>query len=336
MKKLLLVAGISLAVNAFAGDKVSFYCSAQENWCQNIADLYEKETGTKVSMVRRSSGETLAQIRAEKRRPKGDLWWGGTGDPHLQAAEEDLTVAYTSPKMENLYGWAKSQHVAAKEKSVGVYTNALGFAYNTELLAKKNLQAPKCWSDLVKPEYKGLIQMANPNSSGTAYTTLATVVQLMGEDKGFDYMKQLHKNINQYTKSGSAGVKAAARGENTIGIVFLGDGAIQKKKGFPIEYVAPCEGTGYEVGSMSLIKKARNQDAAKKMYDWLLTEAGQMTGHNVDAMQVMSNPKVPPVKGAPDMNKIKFIDYDFNKYGSVEVRSRLLKKWDDEVSSLPR
>ena len=51
------------------------------------------------------------------------------------------------------------------------------------------------------------------NSSGTAYTTLATIVQIFGEDESFEFMKGLHRNINQYTKSGSAPIKAAARGE---------------------------------------------------------------------------------------------------------------------------
>ena len=50
--------------------------------------------------------------------------------------------------------------------------------------------------DLTKPIYKGEIQVANPNSSGTAYTTLATILQIFGEDKGWDYMKKLHANIN--------------------------------------------------------------------------------------------------------------------------------------------
>ena len=72
--------------------------------------------------------------------------------------------------------------------------------------------------DLTKPIYKGEIQVANPNSSGTAYTTLATILQIFGEDKGWDYMKKLHLNINTYTKSGSAPIKATGRGENLIGI----------------------------------------------------------------------------------------------------------------------
>ena len=76
--------------------------------------------------------------------------------------------------------------------------------------------------------------MANPNSSGTAYTMLATMVQLMGEDKGFEYLKALHANINQYTKSGSAPIKAAGLGETTIGIVFMHDAVAQTAAGFPM------------------------------------------------------------------------------------------------------
>ena len=150
-----------------------------------------------------------------------------------------------------LHDWAVKQAEAGDHRTVGVYSGALGFGYNKDLLAKNGLPEPKCWADLIKPEYKGQIQIANPNSSGTAYTMLATIVQLMGEDKGFEYLKALHANVNQYTKSGSAPIKAAGLGETTIGIVFLHDAVAQAVAGFPIVPVAPCEGTGYEIGSMS-------------------------------------------------------------------------------------
>ena len=216
-------------------------------------------------MTRKSSGETYAQIAAEKDNPKGDVWWGGTGDPHLQAAEEGLTEAYTSPLQGELQDWAVKQHEAADGRTVGIYAGALGFGYNKELLAQKGLPEPKCWADLIKPEFKGEIQMANPNSSGTAYTALATFVQMMGEDKAFDYLKQLHANINQYTKSGSAPIKAAAQGETTVGIVFQHDAVTMAVSGAPIEVVSPCEGTGYEIGSMSIIKGARNPEMAQEI-----------------------------------------------------------------------
>jgi len=321
---------------AQAAEKFTLYCSPQIEWCQLVIAEFQKATGIKVAMTRKSSGETFAQINAERKNPKGDVWWGGTGDPHLQAAEEGLTAEYTSPMLDKLHPWAQKQAKQAGYKTVGIYMGALGFGYNTELLAKKGLPEPKCWKDLIKPAYKGEVQIANPNSSGTAYTTLATIVQLFGEDGGFDYMKKLHKNINQYTKSGSAPIKAAARGETTIGIVFLHDAVTQRVNGFPIIPVAPCEGTGYEIGSMSIIKGARNLENAKKWYDWALGPDAQKLMPKAKAYQVPSNAGVAPPPEAPKVDQIKLIDYDFKKYGSSAERKRLLAKWDKDVKPLPR
>jgi iron(III) transport system substrate-binding protein len=178
--------------------------------------------------------------------------------------------------------------------------------------------------------------MPNPNSSGTAYTTLATLIQLFGEDEAFDFMKEMHKNINQYTKSGSAPIKAAALGETTIGITFMHDMVTQVVQGFPIEIVSPCEGTGYEIGSMSIIKGARNLESAKKWYDWALTAEAQELAEQAQAYQVPSNAAASPPPEAPDLEKIQLIDYDFEKYGSSDERTRLLSKWDQEIAALPR
>jgi iron(III) transport system substrate-binding protein len=335
-----LFAGLALSAliagQAAAADKLTLYCSAQEDWCQVMARGFEEATGINVNMTRKSSGETFAQVKAESSNPKGDIWWGGTGDPHLQAAEEGLTEAYVSPMRSELNDWAISQAESAGDRTIGIYSGALGYGYNEDILKKNNLPVPACWKDLLKPEYKGHVQMANPNSSGTAYTTLATMVQLFGEEDGFQFMKDLHKNINQYTKSGSAPIKAAARGENTIGIVFMHDAVKQAVAGFPIKVVAPCEGTGYEIGSMSIIKGARNLESAKKFYDWALSADVQSMALQVNAFQVPSNKGAKTSPKAPDLSSIKLIDYDFKTYGSSDERKRLLKKWDDEVSTLPQ
>ena len=330
------VMGISISASAASAAKLTFYCSAQEDWCQLMARSFEDATGINVNMTRKSSGETFAQIRAEASNPKGDVWWGGTGDPHLQAAEEGLTAEYMSPMRDQLQPWAISQAESAGNKTIGIYSGALGYGYNTELLAANNLPEPGCWKDLLKPEYKGHVQMANPNSSGTAYTTLASMVQIFGEDEGFEFMKGLHSNINQYTKSGSAPIKAAGRGENTIGIVFMHDAVKQAVSGFPVKVVAPCEGTGYEIGSMSIVDGARNMDEAKAFYDWALTAEAQNLALEVNAFQVPSNTGAKTSPSAPDMSSIKLIDYNFKKYGSSSERKRLLKKWDDDVSVLPQ
>jgi iron(III) transport system substrate-binding protein len=237
---------------------------------------------------------------------------------------------------DQLHPWAIAQAESAGDKTIGIYSGALGFGYNSDMLAKAGLPAPACWEDLTKPEYKGMVQMANPNSSGTAYTTLASMVQLFGEDGGFDYMKRLHANINQYTKSGSAPIKAAGAGETLIGIVFMHDAVATTVAGFPVVTVAPCEGTGYEIGSMSIIKGARNMDEAKQFYDWALSKEAQDLALQVNAFQVMSNVGAQKSDKAPDLATLKLIDYDFKKYGSSDERKRLLSKWDTEVSTLPQ
>ncbi len=114
------------------------------------------------------------------------------------------------------------------------------------MLGVRRSNGASSWSrSSTKAEYKGEIQIANPNSSGTSYTTLATLVQLFGEDEAFEFMKAMHKNVNQYTKSGSAPIKNAARGETAVAITFQHDMVTQKVLGFPIEIVSPCEGTGF-------------------------------------------------------------------------------------------
>jgi iron(III) transport system substrate-binding protein len=321
---------------AAAQGNLVLYCAPQEEWCRAMVTAFEKKTGIKVAMTRKSSGEIYAQIKAEAANPRGDIWWGGTGDPHLQAAEEGLLQEYRSPMEKELAPWAVRQARDAKYRTIGVYAGVLGFGYNSELLAKKKLPEPKCWGDLASDKYKDEVQVADPNSSGTSYTMLATLVQLHGEDKAFELMKRMHKNINQYTRSGAAPAKAASSGETLIGITFMHDLVTFAVGGAPIKVVAPCEGTGYEVGSMSIIKGGKNLEQAKAWYDWALTAEAQALGAMAKSFQIPSNvnAKVPPQ--APRLDQTKVIDYDFAKYGSSAERKRLLSKWDREVKALPK
>jgi iron(III) transport system substrate-binding protein len=337
MAKLFLTATLAAAAwPAAAQGELVLYCSVQEEWCRPMVAAFEKATGIKVLMTRKSSGEFYAQIKAEAANPKGDIWWGGTGDPHLQAAEEGLTDPYVSPRLDELQDWAVRQARAAQFRTVGIYAGALGYSFNTKELASRKLPEPRCWADLAKPIYKDDVQVANPNSSGTSYTMLATLVQLMGEPKAFDFLKAMHKNVNQYTKSGAAPARAAATGEGLIGITFQHDAVTQAVSGAPVKIVSPCEGTGYEIGSMSIIKGAKNLANARKWYDWALSPEAQAIAAGVKSFQVPSNKKAPVPEQAPKLSQIKLIDYDFAKYGSSAERTRLLKKWDDEVSKLPK
>jgi iron(III) transport system substrate-binding protein len=326
----------ALTTTAGAQGSLVLYCAVQEEWCRAAVTAFERETGIKVAMTRKSSGEVYAQVKAEAANPRGDVWWGGTGDPHMQAAEEGLTEEYKSPKMGELQDWAVRQWEQAKGRTVGIYSGALGYGFNTKEIAAKKIAEPKCWADLLDPKLKDEVQVADPNSSGTAYTLLATIVQIMGEEKGFDYLKKLHRNVNQYTKSGAAPAKATALGETAVGITFMHDMVTMVVDGAPVKVVAPCEGTGYEIGSMSIIKGGRNPESARKWYDWALTAAAQEIGGKNKQYQLPSNKNAAIPPQSPKLGEIKLIDFDFAKYGSSTERRRLLSKWDQEVKNLPK
>lgn len=311
--------------------KLTLYCAAQHEWCELMARSFEAESGTRVSMIRKSSGETYAQIWAERRNPKGDVWWGGTGDAHFQAANAGLTEAYDSPRIEQLHGWARDPMKDGLRRTTGIYMGALGIAYNREWLATKKIEPPRAWADLVQPRFRGEIQMANPNSSGTAYTALATFVQLYGERAGYDFLRKLHGNVNQYTKSGAAPVRNAARGEAGVAVVFLHDAATQVAAGFPIELVAPAEGTGYEIGCVSLIAGARHPEEARAFIDWALGPEAQGLGAEAKAFQIPSHPAAKVPKEAPNMDEVRLIDFDFGRFSDKATRGRLLSRWDEEV-----
>ena len=332
----LAVGGLLAGGAAAQQGQVNVICSVQADWCNLIQTVYAKTTGVKVNMSLKGSGEALAQLIAERANPKTDVWFGGTGDPHLQAAEQDLTLEYKSASLPQLHEWAQQQAKQSGYKTVGIYSGPLGFGYNTELLAKKKIAAPACWKDLIKPELAGEVQMANPNASGTAYTAIATLVQVMGEEPAFDYMKKLNANVNQYARSGIGPMTAVTRGEVYVGSTVLHGVINEIVRGFPVLPILPCEGVGYEIGSTAVIKGTRNLDAARKFVDFALSPAGQQIGLDVKEFAIPTNRSVALPPQVPKLTDIKVINYDFAKYGSSETRKRLLERWEKEIGQAPR
>ena len=146
----------------------------------------------------------------------------------------------------------------------------------------------------------------------------------------------MHKNVSSYPRSGTGPIKAVARGETAVSISFVHDGPGEKAQGFPVETVTPSEGTGAEIGSMSIVKGARNIEQAKRFYEWALTAQAQQFGAASRQYQLPSNKATPVDANAPDFKKIKLIKYDYAKYGASAERRRLISRWEKEVNSLPK
>ncbi len=329
----LLGAGLMFSAQAEAKGRLVVYCSATNEMCEAVTKSFETKFDVKTSFIRNGSGSTFAKVEAEKNNPQADVWYGGTFDPQAQAAELGLLQAYRSPNVDQVVERFQDPAKVKGNYVSAIYMGILGFGVNTERLKKLGInEVPKCWKDLTDPRLKGEIQVADPQSSGTAYTAIATFVQLWGDQAAFDYFKQLHPNVSQYTKSGVTPSRNTARGETTVGIGFLHDYAVEKKNGAPIEMIVPCEGTGYELGGLSIIKGARNLDNAKLFVDYVLSKEGQeVAWKKGESHQTLTNTTAEQSTTAFDPSKLNLINYDFEKYGAAEERKRLIEKWVQDV-----
>lgn len=326
------IAAATLSSAAQAKGRLVVYCSATNAFCEAETKAFGEKYDVQTSFIRNGSGSTLAKVEAEKRNPQADVWYGGTLDPQSQAGEMDLLQPYVSPELANIMPQFRDPAKRKGNYSSAVYIGILGFGVNTERLKEKNLPVPQCWKDLIDPIYKGEIQIADPQSSGTAYTALATFSQLWGEDQAFDYLKKLNANVSQYTKSGIAPARNAARGESAIGIGFLHDYSQEKENGAPLQLVSPCEGTGYEVGGVSILKNARNLENAKLFVDWALSkEAQEISWQKGQSYQILTNTKADASPLSLKLEELKLINYDMDKYGAEDVRKALITKWVNEV-----
>ncbi|MDC7239349.1 MAG: ABC transporter substrate-binding protein [Spirochaetales bacterium] len=335
MKKLMFALLILVLAGTFVmasgqseKDRVTAYTTLDEELAREVFKAFTEETGIQVDWVRLSTGECVARMEAEQANPQASIWYGGVGLGHIEAKDKGLTMPYDSPAANMPPNFKDSENYWS-----GIYAGPLCFESNTKMLEKYGLTAPRSWEDLIKPEYKGHIQMANPGSSGTAYNVLATMVQILGEDRAFEYMKELDKNITQYTRSGSAPGKNASIGEVTIAIGYAHDGVKLVDTGYPLDITFPAEGTGYEVASISLIKGGPEGelDNAKILYDWALGE----TAAKIYASRfVVPFVDVPLAKGAVPISQVNTIDQD--DVWSAANKQRLVDKWNEVIGGEER
>lgn len=322
-------AASSDAPAAAASTELNLLCTPQVQWCEGMKAEFEKaHPDITVNFVRMSSGESLTRLRNEKDNPQFDIWWGGPIDSFVAAKAEGLLEAYDSPNLANL---ANPDLTKDPDNTwAGVYIGSLGFATNQNWLDENpGVEPPRSWDDLLKPEFTGQIMVAHPSSSGTSYTALCTILQLRGEEAGWEYIRDYAGQVLQYTRSGAAPANFVGQGEAAIGIVFSHDIVAAAEKGAPLVLTFPAEGTGYEVGGMGIVKGAQHLDAAQKWFDWALEPSTQELGPQYEAYQA------PTVTGAaasrPELLEVNLIDYDFDWCGSN--KTAIVDRFTNEIAN---
>ena len=325
-----------LIAAAKAEGELTVYGSCEEEYlaaaCQHFQELY----GIKVNYQRLSTGEVQAKIEEENGNPSADVWFGGTTDPYNVLAKEDLLEPYAAQNASHLIS---DMYKDAEGKWYGIYKGILGFMVNTDELERLGLEAPADWADLLKPEYKALIWLSNYNTAGTAKLVVNTMIQKYGHDEGIQYLVDLDKNIQVYTKSGSGPSKNVGIGECVIGIGFLHDGITQivDNQYGNIALVIPSSGTSFEVGATAMFKGAKHPNAAKLWIEYALSpECVELAAQNGSyQFLVIDNATQPSQAAEFGLDPDNVMEYDFedakNNTGTYveEVMAALSKSGAD-------
>ena len=331
MKKLILVFALitlcvfALNIASVAAEIVVIYASVDEGNAKKILDAFSAQTGITAEFVHLSSGPAMARITAEANNPQADVWLGAPSENHVVLKEEGLTIPYISDAMDKLDPSFKDPDGYWRS----FYMNPMALCINTEALEKAGATKPTSWQDLLKPEYKDLIQMPTPQSSGTAYAVITTLVGIMGEDEAFEYMKKLNPIIQTYTSSGTGPSKGVAVGQAAIGIQFTPAFFEFIDQGYPLEVIFPSEGVGFEAPAVSIIKGAKNIEPAKILIDWLVSKDGQDVLSQEKTYFYPVIPEAELSKGMPAFSELKTIVVD--KQWAGENKKRLVDRWVNEV-----
>ena len=302
----------SLIDAAKAEGELVVYGSCEEDYLAAACAHFEELYSIKVQYQRLSTGEVQAKIEEENGNPSADVWFGGTTDPYNVVAAEGLLEAYEAENASHLLG---SQYRDPDGYWYGIYKGILGFMVNKDELARMNLEAPADWQDLLKPEYKGLIWLSNYNTAGTAKLVINTMIQKYGHDEGIQYLVDLDKNIQVYTKSGSGPSKNVGTGECVIGIGFLHDGITQiVDNGYEnVQLIIPSSGTSFEIGATAIFKGAKHPNAAKLWIEYALSpECVELAAsHGSYQFLVIDNAKQPEQASEFGLDPENVMDYDF-------------------------
>lgn len=306
----------------FAAEILVYTALEDDEYPGYLEQFKKAHPGIDVKIVRDSTGIVTAKLLAEKDNPQADVVWGTAATSLMLFDQDGMIEPYSPNGLENVR--AKMRDSRNPPHWVGIKAWETGFCVNTIELKNHNLPMPKSMADLIKPEYKGQLIMPNPASSGTGFLTVSAVLQMMGEEKGWEYLDKLHENMARYTHSGSAPCKLAGTGETVIGISFAYRGFMQEEKGEPVQTVFPSEGSGWDVEANALIKKDSIKPEAKIFLDWavspdvmkLYAKVFPVTAYDVG---------VPVPSGYPQDPEAQLIQNDF--HWAAANRLRILDEW---------
>lgn len=283
---------------------------------------FTKKTGAKVEFLSMSSGEVLSRAKAEG-KASADVWFGGGIDAFMQAKTDGLLEQYKAKNIDKVNPSYRDKDNFWLSKGL----TTVGFVVNNKVMKEKNLPMPKTWADLTNPQYKGEIIMSNPAVSGTNYAAIKGILDMMGEEKGWDYLKKLNENIAQYSKRGGDPMAKTKAGEFAIGIIPVAESSFKQAKDNDLTVIWPEDGIPWVPEGIAIFKNSPQPEIAKAFIDFMLEPESMQMLAKLDGKD--SNQMI--MEGLKGLNlglpKDKLIKQDLSTFGTM--RKDILKKFSE-------
>ncbi len=328
-----VLAGLALSATlglapAYA-DAITVYTSYEEDEIAAFLERAKQDLpDLEVNVLRLSTGDLHARILAEASNPQHDVIWGWAVTSLIDPRIGALIEPYQPANIDRIP--AEFRDPDGKWFAVTGYMAA--FCVNNEVLKAKNLPMPASWADLLNPLYDDQVVMPNPASSGTGYLMISSILQMMGEEKGWEYLKNLDANIAQYIKSGSRPCNAASEGEFAIGASFALRAIKNIAEGYPITMVIPSEGAGNELEANALMAASKNKEAARKFLDWTISDNAVNEYYAWKEIVTAKGGQMPQgFKDAGLPDDISSVMWKMDFAWSAENRSAILERWQREL-----
>lgn len=290
---------------------------------RDILDAFYEDTGIKAEHLTMKNGEILQRLKSEKEANTviADVWFTGGADAFIDAASNDLLLPYESIEGKNL-----PENMKDKEGYwYGTSLTIVNLVVNKNLIEEKGLKMPETWDDLLQEGLKGEVSLSDPASSGTAYNIVSAVLQSRGEEAGWGYISKLMDQVPFFTPKGSDPANNVVNGEAIVGInPSNGDRELEEEYDF-IKLVYPTDGTGWWPQPVAVVNGAKNEEAAKILVEWLLSERGMSKVAEIRYAAVAREGVATP-EGIINIADVKLFPADFK--AGAENRDAIIEKWN--------
>lgn len=322
MKKKLLLIVMLFMVMLLTGcgnkDKVVIYTSMEEERNQKLTEMLKEEfPNLNVVVQHMATGNSAAKIKNEGTKVEADIVID-LETAHMKDVQDnfaDLSSVDTSFYLDgvntsnNYLTWVK-------------YT--MNLIIDNKYFKEHNLTVPKTYEDLLKPEYKNLIAMPDPKTSGTGYGFFLNAVNIMGEEKAIEYFKKLKGNLREYTTSGSGPTNLLKQGEIAIAMGMTAQGVEAINNGYDFSIVELTTGSPYNTTSCGIIKGRESNENVMKVFNWLIKDFGKYDKENYMPDKILKDQKS-NMKNYPENLK----DANMTGVDSTEVKDKLIEKWGE-------